>query len=367
MIKNLLAGPLSLVLSVICYGCTTPHKSYDDFLLDLHAKGRFNGNALILENGEITYQKALGFVAADAEESLTLNSAFRLASVSKQFTAMCIMILKERGQLRYEDELTDFIPELPYQGITIRHLLQHTSGLPDYMTVMNAHWKNDLASDDPKRFIGGNDDIIDMFSKQQTPVSFSPGMQWEYSNTGYMLLASIVRRVSGLPFEQFAQENIFDALGMTSTLVYDYKPGKDPDYSDRVFGFYADAQGKLQENDCHYLHPARGDGGVFSTLADLLKWDRALYTEKLITKATLEEAFTAGVLNDGEKTPYGYGWFVGENKSGKVVFHGGSWVGFRTYIYRELETNTCIILLANNSVSQIQDIVNGLREIKDRQ
>ena len=138
----------------------TNTNKYSSYLSKVNGRGQFNGNALIVEDGEIVFQGAFGIGNFDPIDSLKLNSVFRLGSVSKQFTAMGIMILKEDGKLTYEQDIRDFIPELPYKGITIRHLLNHTSGLPDYTRLMNEHWKVELAYDNPERFISGNEDII---------------------------------------------------------------------------------------------------------------------------------------------------------------------------------------------------------------
>ena len=338
---------------------------YEDFLSKAHANGQFNGNALIFEDGEIAFQGSFGIGNIDPVDSLKLNSIFRLGSVSKQFTAMGIMKLKESGQLTYDQNIKDFIPELPYEGVTIRHLLNHVSGLPDYMNMMEANWKTELDDTSPDKFVSGNMDLIEMFAKVKPEILFEPGEKWEYSNTGYVLLASIVSRVSGVPFEQFLNEQIFEPAKMTSTSVYNYVPGNDPQMPLRVYGYRTELNGiNLVSTDVHYLNPVAGDGGVYSTLEDLLKWDRILYTEDLFSENSRKEAFTPAILNNGDTTSYGFGWGISKSLSGKkVVAHSGGWVGFLTYIYREVEENNSIIILTNNSTSYFGTIIDPLKNM----
>lgn len=339
----------------------TKAKQYESYLSELYARGQFNGNALIIENGEIVFQGAFGIGNFNPVDSLKLNSVFRLGSVSKQFTAMGIMLLKEAGSLSYDQDIREFIPELPYTGITIRHLLHHTSGLPDYARIMDAHWKPDLAYDNPERFISGNEDILKLLCAYKPPVHFKPGEKWEYSNTGYNLLATLISRASGTPFNDYLDKHIFKPAGMSNTSVYKYIPGFDEQMPNRVFGFGTKFNGTDRfSTDAHYLNAAWGEGGIYSTLEDLMKWDRALYTEVLVSKQTLEEAFAPGTLTNGDKTDYGFGWFIASSPTGKkVVKHMGGWAGFLTNMYREIEENNCIITLTNNN-SRYYNMDDGL-------
>ena len=366
--QKLTAGLVLLVMFLLT-ACQTEIEvktnNYEDFLSQAYAKGQFNGNALILEDGEIVFQGSFGIGNIDPIDSLNLSSIFRLGSVSKQFTAMGIMKLKESGKLTYDQNIKDFIPELPYEGVTIRHLLNHVSGLPDYMDMMNKNWNTELEEINPDKFVSGNIDLIEMFAKVKPQIHFEPGEKWEYSNTGYVLLASIVSRASGMSFGQFLKEQIFKPAKMTSTSVYTYVPGNDPQMPLRVYGYRTALNGiDLVSTDIHYLNPVAGDGGIYSTLGDLLKWDRILYTEDLISKNTREEAFTPAILNNGDTTSYGFGWGIGKSLSGKkVVAHSGGWVGFITYIYREVEENNCIIILTNNSSRYFGTIIDPLKNI----
>lgn len=338
-------------------------KEIETFLSQSHKYGFFNGTALVVKGGEKVFSGAYGLSNIDPETPLKEESIFRMASVSKQFTCMTIMMLKEQGKLTYDQDVRDFIPELPYEGITLRHLMQHTSGIPDYVTLFEENWKTDLASDDPERFIEGNEHIIAYMAEKKPEPSFAPGERREYSNMAYITLATVTARISGMSFADFTKQHIFDPLGMNSSSFYDFKPGPDPNMPLRVFGFEKDND-SYKYNDSNYLNPAQGDGGLFSTVEDLLKWDRALYTEKLVSKATLEEAFTKGKLNNGEEFGYGFGWGIGESLSGKkTVSHSGGWVGFRTFIQREIEEDNCIILLTNNTSSHLDKVLKELKNI----
>jgi CubicO group peptidase (beta-lactamase class C family) len=275
---------------------------------------------------------------------------------------MAIMILKERGKLDYDDNIKKYIPELPYQGITIRHLLNHTSGMPDYITLFNRHWdpgKEEMS--DMK--IADNVDVVNMLAKHKPGVLFKPGEIWRYSNTGYVLLAVIVSRAAKEPFEKFLHNHIFKPLGMSRTLVY--SAIRDDKMKDRVWGFRYNLLGKgYISNDFNYLNGVAGDGAVYSTTGDLFKWDQALYTEKLVSKSTLNTAFTPVRLNNGKTYNYGFGWSLGKTITGeKRVSHGGGWVGFITYICRDIESNNSIILLTNHTSRYLRAVGEVVEQI----
>ncbi len=357
-----LVVPLLFLLLGSCKAQEQEVNQYERYLTEAHARGQFNGAALVFDHGEVVYQGAFGLRSIDPRDSLDLNSQFRLASVSKQFTAMAIMTLKEQGKLQYDQDIRDLIPELPYEGITIRHLLHHTSGLPDYVRMMDETWKTDLKYDDPARYIGGNAEVVKLLAEKNAPLAFKPGEKWEYSNTGYNLLGTIVARASGMSFASYAQKFIFDPAGMSHTVMYDFIPGPDPAMPDRTYGFQVGWDRKtMTPADGHYLNKAMGEDGVYSTVGDLLKWDRALYTEKLVSKATLEEAFTPAVLNNGDTTDYGFGWFI--EQKGTVVKHSGGWLSFSTYIQRDIADDKCLIILCNNSTTHFWGIVQGLTDM----
>ncbi|MBL7952632.1 MAG: serine hydrolase [Flavobacteriales bacterium] len=361
-------GPLLLVTLLGSCQAQKPEthaEQVERFLAQAHARGQFNGAALVYEEGKVIHQAAFGIRSIDPLDSLDVNSQFRLASVSKQFTAMAIMLLKEQGKLKYDQDIRDLLPELPYEGMTIRHLLHHTSGLPDYEPLMDQNWKPELKYDDPARYTDGNADVIKMLVEKKPPVYFVPGEKWQYSNTGYNLLGTIVARASGMSFAAYAQRQIFEPAGMSHSSFYDFVIGNDPKMPDRVYGFQVGWNGKdMIPADSHYLNRGMGEDGVYSTVGDLLKWDRILYTDKLVPKATLEEAFTPGVLNNGDTTDYGFGWHLERSPSGKrVVSHSGGWLSFSTFIYRAVDEDKCFVVLMNKSNGEFWEIVKGLTNI----
>ncbi len=366
MSNHTIGSTLFLSLLTSCQAQQQPEVNlYERYLTVAHARGQFNGTALVYDQGKIVYQGAFGIGSIDSVDSLDLNSQFRLASVSKQFTAMGIMILKEQGKLKYDQDIRDFIPELPYEGITVRHLLHHVSGLPDYEPLMDQNWKTDLNYDDPARYTDGNADVIKMLVEKKPPVYFAPGEKWQYSNTGYNLLGTIVAKASGVSFADYTRKYIFDPAGMTKTVMYDFVIGRDPKMPDRAYGFQVGWDGTTRSPaDSHYLNHGQGEDGVYSTVGDLLKWDRILYTEKLVSKATLEEAFTPAVLNNGDTTEYGFGWFIQKSPTGKrMVSHSGGWLSFTTYIFRGIEEDKCFVVLKNSSGVGGWGVIDGLTDL----
>lgn len=329
------------------------------------AKGGFNGNVLVAEKGVVVFQKSYGM--ADRAKSQLLNAAsvFELASVSKQFTAMGIMLLKKQGKLRYEDSLRHFFPSLPYHNITIKHLLQHTSGLPDYMELFMQYW-------DSTR-IATNKDLIDLMVTYHPDTLFAPGAKWEYSNTGYALLGSIIEKVSGKSFGDFLDKNIFQPLQMKRSSVFRrrFEKRKIDNYA---FGYVRKKDGTPVLPDSlpgigamvFSLDGIVGDGTVNSTTNDLLKWDRAWETEKLVSKTMIDEAFSKAVLNNGSTANYGFGWAIGDIPGvGKLVNHTGGWPGYATFIEKELDNDKTIIVLTNQEpvlpyTKAVRNILNGI-------
>lgn len=322
-----------------------------DSLFTAASKDGLNGNVLIAEKGVVIYKKSFGLRDEAAKLPLDENSVFELASVSKQFTAMGIVLLQQKGKLQYDDKLGKYIPELAfYEGVTIRNLLNHTGGLPDYMELMSV--KGDTTK------IASNKDIITLFAKEKPMALFTPGSKFDYSNTGYAILASVIEKVSGKSYADFLHANIFKPLKMDNTFVYTrrFSPKKIANYA---YGYVPDKKGNkaLPDDlpDYHYvwyLDGIVGDGMVNSTTGDLLKWDRALYTDKLATKQSLEQIFTPPTLPGGEKTDYAFGWMVNTSADfGKMAQHSGGWPGYRTFIERHIDNDKTIILLTNSELA----------------
>lgn len=324
--------------------------------------GLFNGNILVAEKGEVIYHRAFGIAKFNPVDSLQINYQFRLGSVTKQFTAMAIMMLKEQGKLGYDDDIQEYLPELSYQDVTIRHLLTHTSGLPDYMSLFSQYWDID-EKELLEKEMADNDDMLTMLASHPSEIAFKPGEKWQYSNTAYVLLALIVDRASGQPFEKFLQNHIFEPLDMTRTLVY--SAIRDDRMENRVYGHRIALNAvDYISTDSHYLNGIAGDGAVYSTTGDLLKWDQALYTDILVSNTTLNEAFTPVVLNNDSTFNYGFGWRIDTTLTGKKrVGHSGSWVGFINAISREIDDNNTIIILTNHSSRYVSEIQNAVESI----
>ncbi|MBD8498025.1 serine hydrolase domain-containing protein [Paenibacillus arenosi] len=313
----------------------------------LAERGQFNGAILVAEQGQVIYDGAFGYANVEKGQLLNKDSIFELASVSKPITALGIILLAQEGKLHVNDPVEKWIPELPYRSITVKNLLQHTSGLPDYMTLFAENWdKDDIAN---------NQNMLELLIEHQPEIRFSPGDKWEYSNTGYVLLAIIVERVSGKSFPDFMKEHLFEPLGMKDTFIYNRRySGQTID--NYAFGYVWDVKEErfvlpdtLPETEMViYLDGIQGDGTVNSTLADLLKLDQALSTGELITKQSLAEAFTPTLLNNGELFPYGYGWLTAkEDTRGMLVSHNGGWPGYATNYKRFIEQKKTLIFLNN--------------------
>jgi CubicO group peptidase (beta-lactamase class C family) len=321
----------------------------DHLLRTLDEKGKFNGVVLVSENSKVIYKKGFGHANYEEKKSNHVQSCFRLGSVTKQFTAMAIMILSDRGKLSYEDDIRKYLPTLPYKGVTIRHLLVHTSGLPDYMVLFEDKWD--------KEKLAYKEDVLRLLAEYHPPVDFAPGEKWEYSNTGYSLLACIVERASGETFEAFMQKNIFTPLDMQNTVLATGQ--KDQPIKNRVFGYSS----SFENTDYHYLNGILGDGGIYSTIDDVFKWDQGLYNAGLVKKSTMAEALTPYKLNDGSTSgDYGFGWRLYRGDKRDVIEHGGSWAGFRNLIRRDLKNRNAIIILSNND-SELEEIKSAIDKI----
>jgi len=325
------------------------------------AQKDFSGVVLIAENGKPVYQKAFGYLEFESQIPLQTTDIFELASVSKQFTAMIIMMLKEKGLLNYDDSASKYL-QIPYKGMTIRNLLTHTSGLPDYQDIMDKYWD--------KSKVAGNPDCIEYLNKYAPPKHFEPGEKYEYSNTGYMLLASIAEKASGKDFIDMCRKWIFSKLKMKSTDIRTLEEKK----ATKNFAIghiyveerniYVRADSFPSSNYTIWLGNRKGPGRISSTAADLLKWDKALYTEKLIRQSTLQEAFTPMKLNDGTISNYGFGWELRNDPSfGKIVQHNGDNPGYKTQIIRFIDKKKTIILLNNNAYSNFTLLLKQLEEI----
>lgn len=340
------------------------YRKFDTLFTNQYKEGAFNGNVLIAEKGEVIFSKNYGVADIQSVREINSETVFELASVSKHFTAMGIVLLQKENKLLYNDEFSKYIPELSfYKGVTIHQLLIHTSGLPDYMELAEKYWD--------KTKIATNEDIIKIFEEVKPKQLFTTGTKWRYSNTGYLLLASIIERVSGKSFEQYLKEKIFIPLKMNNTYVYRrwYQPESPKNYAEGYV--YSDSLKKVimpsEISEYHmtkYLDGIVGDGMVSSNLSDMLKWDQALYTNSIVNENDKQLIFASYKINEKRKTNYGYGWQIYNSKKyGKIVSHGGEWAGYRTYFERHLDKKYTVIMLQNFSTPKTDIPVKNVRKI----
>ncbi|AUD06400.1 serine hydrolase [Spirosoma pollinicola] len=347
----LLLGQLTVQAQSINKPLPVRLKTLDSALTRLHEQTMFNGVVLVAEKGTTRYKKVFGTANYATNEPLTTNSAFNLASVSKQFIAMMIMQLQEQGKLRYNELVRTYLPGFPYDTITVRHLLTHTSGLPEYF---------DLA----QQYTGPldtltNAGVIQLLKEHKPPLDFRPGAGWRYCNTGYVLLGSIISTLSGMPVERFFDQQIVKPLKLKNTYVYYLNSSTTP--RNRVYGFKRE-DGKNWPNDLIRLDGVIGDGNVYSSVEDLLVWEQALSTEKLVKASTFREAITPVKLNDQSSFPYGFGWFI--EADGKILAHTGSWVGFLNVLVRYTDKKETLIVLSNGSDGSARRIAREIMEGK---
>ncbi len=318
------------------------------------AKKQFNGVVLVGENDHLVYQGVKGFGNHRKFEPLTLNTSFHLASVSKQFTAVAIMMLEEEGRLRYTDTVGGYFENFPYKGITIEQLLNHTSGLPDiseYIPQFLGFW------DTCK--IAVNEDVPWILTNLKPAVKFLPGRRFSYSNTGYIILALIIERVSGRSYSAFVKERIFDPLGMEHSFVYQYDDLHGCPVTAKAYTSYKHVYVPFEDDIRNGLV---GEKGIYASAPDLYKWDQALYTDKLISRQTLNKAFSRGTLENGKPVNYGYGWRI-PRKADNIVYHFGNWKGSRAAFIRVLDDRYTIILLNNTSSRKLRAITRDILDI----
>jgi CubicO group peptidase (beta-lactamase class C family) len=323
-------------------------KNVFDILENYIKKIKFNGNIMIAERRKVLYTGSFGNTYHPEEkQELSRASVFELASVSKPFTAFAMLKVLDIYHLSLHTDVKYFLPDFPYEGISVFQLLNHTSGLPDYMELFEEFWD--------KTIIADNSDVLGLLTALRPKVYFNPGEQWDYCNTGYVILAVILEKITGFTFPEVLQKYIFRPLDMKNTMVYNRRknPQLIPDYA---FGVLSDPEtGKLKlpdeikgEEYVYYLDGIQGDGTVNSTLDDLLIWNNAILEQYLVDEKYLDLMFEPTVNNDGQVFSYGLGWELDEKKNDeKQVYHTGGWPGYFTYNSLYLNSGISVILLCN--------------------
>lgn len=351
-------APIKLVLILILASLAAPRvysadsavspEQIDQIFAGMASTGAPGGAVLVLENGRVVFERGYGVSDLRSLRKIDAQTNFRLASCTKQFTAMAIMLLVHDGKLHYEDRLTDVFPDFPAYGksISIRNLLNHTSGLLDYEDLM-AQQPAGTAEEKLSQIKDAG--VLEILEQQKT-TKFPPGTKWDYSNSGYAVLAMVVQKVSGEPFGDFLHDRIFAPLKMNATLAYE--KGKNT-VSNRAYG-HTHEGGAWHQMDQSSTSAVLGDGGVYSSLDDLAKWDRALAQNTLLSAEEMKPAITPVKVSDGgvqepDGTPaaYGFGWFLNPYKGHPRMWHYGETVGFRTTIQRFVDQKLTIIVLCN--------------------
>ncbi len=343
-------------MGLLAVACQARAADFDGIFAPL-TNAKSPGLAVLVRQKERTiYQHGYGVRDLRTLAPIDAKTDFRLASFTKQFTAMAIMLLVHDGKLQYDRRLTDIFPDFPSYGraITVRHLLTHTSGLPDYEDLMQGTtWTAEYQIQD--------DDVLGLL-KHQTEGKFAPGASWAYSNSGYVVLGSIVARVSGKPFDRFLHDRIFGPLHMSHTLAY--MRGKNT-VPNRAYGHSKQGE-RFVATDQSPTSATLGDGGVYSNLEDLAKWDAALESHALLSEAEMRLALTpvklnggseprwpadAGDdnLNPGKPVAYGFGWFLDPWQGHARMWHTGSTMGFRTVIERFTAQKMTVVVLSNRT------------------
>ncbi|WP_170845747.1 serine hydrolase domain-containing protein [Parapedobacter composti] len=324
----------------------------------LHEHDMFNGAVAVKDQGKLIFRAGFGVGNFETGTPFLPQSQTEIASVSKQFTATAIMLLRDEGKLRLDDDINRyFTPALPYEGITIRQLLTHTSGVPDYEKYFRENWHtSDLVY---------NKDIIHFLHVEKPPLQFPPGSTYQYSNLGYVLLAEIVEACSGIPLDVFLHQRIFAPHAMSSTGFF---------VRNTIFRTPGYAPGVVWDSEaCQYVRPETqqryayvgylsgrlGPGRLTSTVDDLLKWDSLLYTDGILPDSSLQEMFSPMVSVPNTPGHYGYGWRVlPPDGKGREVFHTGAWPGNYTLMKRYIDDKSTIILL-NNTYSPYMVVIRN--------
>ncbi len=316
------------------------------------SRNGMNGVVLYAEQGELVYERAFGWrdLSKRQKDSLRIDDAFQLSSDSKMFTAEAVMLLKADGKLDYDDEVRKYIPEFPYEGVTIRHLLTHCSGLPRYDSMADEFWP-----DRKKPF--SNEALIAMLAEKTPDPYGTPGGGYFYNNINYALLASVVERASGQHFEDFMRERIFEPCGMTHSYIYSmrddtavslYMPVE-------VHGHDVYRSGPVKaQND--YLNGVMGDKIMFSTVEDLYRYNQALDQALLLPDSLQREAFMPGSPKWKNDENYGFGWRMSKEHP-DAYFHFGWWKGYRSLIVRDVTHRRFLAILTNTTVQLPSDVI----------
>ena len=330
----------------------TVHHKMDSLLKRINKRHDFNGAILIAKNEKIVYSNQIGIADFKKKAPLHKESIFQLASVSKQFTAAAIMLLTERDKIKLTDTVNVYFPDFPYKNVTIKNLLNHTSGLPKYFWVAEHKWNQEKAPI--------NSEMMELLETSNVQRFFKPGRNFDYSNTGYFVLASIVEKVSGISFSAFLKSNIFEPLQMKNSYVYSFE--NDSVRKNQLNGYRLHRGWRHIKIRGSVNDAIVGDKNVYTTAEDLYRWTQGLNTGRLLTKESLELMYSKGETVYGREVPYGFGFRI-DTKGQKSIYHHGKWNGFSTGLTKYLEDDLVVIVLEHTSYRGMQSLKKKIRKI----
>jgi CubicO group peptidase (beta-lactamase class C family) len=332
MMKKIFALFLLVLCSIPSFGQDAAIAKVDEFVRAEMQKQKIPGVSLaIVKDGQIVYAKGYGLANVEHNVAVKPETVFQSGSIGKQFTAAAVMLLVEEGKISLDDKINKYFVDAPttWSGITVRHLLTHTSGMGDYPRDFDL--RADYTEDELYKKI------------KSAPLAFQPGERWAYSNLGYVTLGILINKVSGKFYGDFLQERVFKPLGMMTARII-----SEADIIPNRAAGYRLVKGEIKNHE--WVSPSvntTADGALYLTVYDMAKWDAALYGEKLLKKTSLEQMWTPVKLNDGKTHPYGFGWLLNEINGKRIVEHGGAWQGFKAFIARYPDEKLTVVVFAN--------------------
>lgn len=295
----------------------------------------FNGEILVAKNGEIVFEDYRGYRNFKTMEPITANTPLHLASISKTFTGMTIMRLWEQGRISLDDDMLKYFPTLPYHGVTIKMLLSHRSGLPNYLNFMDSFWN--------KKKKASNQDVVDFMALHKPKIEALPGRVYHYNNTNFMLLALVIEQITHQSYPQYMKDSVFTPLGLKNTYVFSMK-----DTATYVPTYIGRWPYPMDHVDCTY-----GDKNIYSTVRDLFAWDKALYQHTFVKASTLALAYAPQSNERRSMHNYGFGWHLYFNHADTIIYHNGKWHGENNNFTRFVQQQATIIILGNKHNANI--------------
>jgi CubicO group peptidase (beta-lactamase class C family) len=339
---------LILLLSIACLAQDGVSSRVDEYIRSEMQAQQIPGLSLaVIKDGQIVLARGYGLANVEHQVPVKPETIFQSGSMGKQFTATAVMMLMEEGKLSLDDRITKYFPDGPeaWRNITVRHLLTHTSGMTDYPQGFDM--RRDYTEDE-------------LYQRIKTvPLAFQPGEKWSYSNLAYVMLGILIHKVSGKFYGDFLQERVFKPLGMSTARVI-----SETDIVPNRAAGYRSVNGQLKNQN--WVSPSlntTADGALYLTIYDMAKWDAALYTDKLLKRASLEQMWTPVKLNDGKTHPYGFGWSIADIRGRRLVEHGGAWQGFKAHISRYIDDKLTVVVFANQARSNPGKLAHGVAAI----